>query len=63
VIAPLAQANHPQPGMAYTQALVPGVRVRVRAGNETLEYHASQRGQPFHCPPTRITAPTTDTQI
>lgn len=53
----------PQPGMLYTQALVSGFRIRVVAGSETLEYHASQRGQPFYCPPSRITAPATDSRI
>lgn len=53
----------PQLGMMYTQALVPGLRIRIVAGNETLEYHASARGQPFYCPPSRITGPVTDSRI
>jgi hypothetical protein len=53
----------PQPGMAYTQALVPGYRIRIAAGDETLEYHGSARGQPFFCPASRITGPTTDSRI
>jgi hypothetical protein len=48
----------PQPGRQYTQALVPGFRIRIDAGARILEYHASQRGQPFYCPPDRITGPT-----
>ena len=40
----------PQPGMMYTQALVPGFRIRVRAGAETLDYHAGRSGQPTLCP-------------
>jgi len=40
----------PQPGMMYTQALVPGFRIRVRAGAETLHYHAGRSGQPTLCP-------------
>ncbi len=47
----------PQPGKQYTQALVPGFRIRIQAGAEILEYHASRRGQPFYCPAGRITAP------
>ena len=53
----------PQPGMLYTQALVPGYRIRILAGNETLEYHASQRGQPVYCPASRITGPIPDSRI
>ena len=34
----------PKPGMMYTQALVPGYRVVLRAGDEILDYHASERG-------------------
>ena len=47
----------PQPGRQYTQALVPGFRVRIDAGAEILEYHASRRGQPFYCPPERVVDP------
>jgi hypothetical protein len=47
----------PEPGMQYTQALVPGFRIRIRAGAEILEYHAGARGQPFHCPAGRIAGP------
>lgn len=41
----------PQPGMAYTMALVPGYRVRIRAGDQLLDYHASGRGNLVLCPP------------
>lgn len=47
----------PQPGMSYTQALVPGYRIRVQAGNEVLDYHASTRGQIVLCPPGRAAEP------
>ena len=40
----------PQPGMNYTMALVPGYRIRVRAGDDLLDYHASQRGYFVLCP-------------
>jgi hypothetical protein len=53
----------PQPDMMYTQALVPGFRIRIVAGAETLEYHASARGQPFYCPAARITHPASDSRI
>ena len=47
----------PQPGMMYTQALVPGFRIRVRAGTETLDYHAGRRGAPTFCPAGRVVPP------
>jgi len=40
----------PRPGMGYTQALVPGYRVRLRANERELDYHASLRGQWILCP-------------
>ena len=39
----------PQPGMMYTQALVPGYRVRIQAGEHVLDYHAGRSGQPALC--------------
>lgn len=48
----------PQPGRMYTQALVPGWRVRIDvAGAPVLTYHASQRGQWLLCPAGRARAP------
>jgi hypothetical protein len=47
----------PQPGMLYTQALVPGYRIRVRAGDDLLDYHASRRGSIALCPAERATDP------
>jgi hypothetical protein len=47
----------PQPGMMYTQALVPGFRIRIRAGAETLDYHAGRRGVATFCPAGRSQAP------
>lgn len=41
----------PQPGRAYTQALVPGFRVRLRAGERILDYHAGRSGVPQWCAP------------
>lgn len=40
----------PQPGMNYTMALVPGYRIKVRAGEQVLDYHASRRGYFVLCP-------------
>ena len=50
----------PQPGMMYTQALVPGFRIRVRAGAETLDYHSGRRGAPTFCPAARVVLPVSD---
>lgn len=40
----------PRPGMEYTQALVPGYRIRIRAGERILDYHANRRGYWILCP-------------
>jgi hypothetical protein len=47
----------PRPGMMYPQVLVPGYRIRIRAGGEVLDYHAGRSGAPFHCPAGRATEP------
>jgi len=47
----------PQPGMMYTQALVPGYRIRIQAGPRVLDYHASARGQLLLCPDGRAIEP------
>lgn len=47
----------PQPGMAYTEALVPGYRIRVLAGDQELDYHASAGGQLVLCPAGRAVDP------
>lgn len=43
----------PQPDRVYTQALVPGYRIVVRAGDAEHHYHASRRGQWVWCPQAR----------
>jgi hypothetical protein len=40
----------PRPGMEYTQALVPGYRIKIRAGERILDYHANRRGYWILCP-------------
>lgn len=40
----------PQPGLSYTQALVPGWRLVVRHQARVAVYHASQQGQWLLCP-------------
>ncbi|MDH5540406.1 MAG: hypothetical protein OEY03_13470 [Rhizobacter sp.] len=47
----------PQPGVLYTQALVPGYRIRIEAGGAMLDYHAGLRGAPRLCPPGRSRDP------
>jgi anti-sigma factor RsiW len=47
----------PRPDMAYTQALVPGYRVRLQVGTEVWDYHASERGGVVLCPPGRSKEP------
>ena len=47
----------PQPGVMYTQALVPGYRVRLRGPEGEMDYHASARGALVLCPPGRAVDP------
>ncbi len=47
----------PQPGLAYTQALVPGYRVRIAAGDVVHDYHAALHGPARWCPPERAQDP------
>jgi hypothetical protein len=47
----------PEPGMNYTLALVPGYRIRIQAGTEVLDYHASRRGSLVLCPAGRSVDP------
>ena len=39
----------PQPGMLYTQALVPGYRVILRHNGVDYAYHGRLNGAPFYC--------------
>lgn len=50
----------PQPDRAYTQALVPGYRVRIRAQGRELDYHAGSRGAVVLCPADRAVEPLPD---
>jgi hypothetical protein len=47
----------PEPGMNYTMALVPGYRIRIKAGERVLDYHASARGYWVFCPVGRAVDP------
>ena len=49
----------PEPGMVYTQALVPGYRIRIQAGAEVLDYHAGRLGHLVLCPKGRSVEPAT----
>jgi len=53
----------PEPGMNYTMALVPGYRIRVRAGEQLLDYHSSRRGYYVLCPAGRSADPIGDAAI
>jgi hypothetical protein len=50
----------PRPGMAYTQALVPGYRIRLRAQGQVLDYRARRGGAPVLCPASRSIDPLPD---
>ena len=39
----------PQPDMRYTQALVNGSFIQLRAGDQLYNYHSGGRRQPFLC--------------
>ena len=39
----------PEPGMMYTQALVPGYRVLLEAGGDELAFHATESGEFRFC--------------
>ncbi len=45
----------PQPGVMYTQALVPGYRVVLALGQRQWVFHANARGSLVRCPPDRAT--------
>jgi hypothetical protein len=47
----------PEADLMYTQALVPGYRIRIEAGGQSLDYHADARGQMVLCPPQRAVDP------
>ena len=47
----------PAPGRFYTQALVPGYRVRIEAAGRIFIYHANARGDWTLCPAERARQP------
>jgi hypothetical protein len=50
----------PEPGMSYTQALVPGVRIMLWVDSVGYRYHAKTGKQPFYCPSDRAELPAQD---
>jgi len=53
----------PEPGLMYTQALVPGYKVVLSAGGSEYHFHANRSGSYTLCPADRVEepAPGTDT--
>lgn len=49
VVWPDGSLGCPQPGMMYTQALVNGYQVQILAGDQLLDYRATQRGSFLLC--------------
>lgn len=47
----------PEPGMMYTQALVPGVWIRLSVDGDEHVYHGRRGAEPFHCPADRASPP------
>lgn len=50
----------PKPGMAYTDALVPGTLIFLKAGDSLHAYHSKRDGMPFYCPRDRVESPVLD---
>jgi len=51
----------PEPGMYYTQALVPGYRLVFRVTGTQYYYHGQRDKPPFYCPTERAGQPLPDT--
>jgi len=51
----------PEPGMFYTQALVPGYRIVFSASSCKHYYHGQHGKPPFYCPAERAGEPLPDT--
>lgn len=47
----------PEPGMNYTEALVPGSVIYLQVDNVIHAYHAKYGSEPFYCPRERVEAP------
>ena len=53
----------PEPGMNYTEALVPGSVIYLQADNVIHAYHAKIGGEPFYCPRERVEQPVLDDSL
>lgn len=49
-----------EPDTMYTQALVPGYRIRLIANGRSHHYHGARDRPPFYCPAERVSAPAAD---
>ena len=47
----------PEPGMMYTQALVPGAVIYLKVDETMHAYHARVASEPFYCPRERVEPP------
>lgn len=47
----------PEPGMSYTEALVPGTWIIFKVGETVHRYHAALNSEPFYCPDDRAEPP------
>ncbi len=50
----------PEPGMNYTEALVPGSVIYLQVDNMIHAYHAKFAGEPFYCPRERVESPASE---
>ena len=53
----------PEPGRAYTQALVAGNRMVLAVAGAEYAYHSGRGREPFYCPPERAEDPPPDPQV
>jgi len=59
---PSSALGCPESDMMYTQALVPGYRIRLRADGALHHYHGADDKPPFYCPAERVTDPAAGTK-
>ncbi len=63
VVWPDGSLGCPEEGMMYTQALVDGYYIRLRAEDQAAHYHAGRDGRPVHCPAERSLKPPRSGQV
>lgn len=59
---PSSALGCPEADMMYTQALVPGYRIRLRADGALYHYHGANEKPPSYCPAERVTDPAAGTR-